>query len=223
MEPVLFYGVPLGCSFGAIVTLEWSGRPYRLCRIEMPRDLHSELFGRVNPLRETPALLTAAGDLLNQSAAIAQHLASPGGPDQDRLNQALAFLTTSYFGAFSPLWAAFEMQPDPPVQEMLRAQGRRRVAKAHGQLEALLAGRDWLAGARPSAADAYFAGIVRWNAFHEAVDLADYPRATALAAKLQADPAVVFAQAIEDQRPATGAGGFLGHVALEDLAPRLAA
>ncbi|MCR7705994.1 glutathione S-transferase, partial [Pseudomonas aeruginosa] len=35
MEPVLFYGVPHGCSFGSIVALEWLGRPYRLCRIEM--------------------------------------------------------------------------------------------------------------------------------------------------------------------------------------------
>ena len=36
MEPVLFYGVPSGCSFGSIVALEWLGIPYKLCRIDMP-------------------------------------------------------------------------------------------------------------------------------------------------------------------------------------------
>jgi glutathione S-transferase len=35
MQPVLFYGVPQGSSFGSIVALEWLEQPYQLCRIEM--------------------------------------------------------------------------------------------------------------------------------------------------------------------------------------------
>ena len=35
MEPVLFYGVPGGCSLASIIALEWLGQPYKLCRIEM--------------------------------------------------------------------------------------------------------------------------------------------------------------------------------------------
>ena len=33
--PILYYGVPSGCSFGSIVALEWLGQPYALSRIEM--------------------------------------------------------------------------------------------------------------------------------------------------------------------------------------------
>ncbi len=154
MEPVLFYGVPQGCSFGSIVALEWLGQPYRLCRINMPEDMQGELYARINPVRETPALLLENGTTLSESAAILQHLAArglqrglgfpQGTPEHDRLNQVLSFLNTSFFSAFSPLWTAFEMAEDPPVQAMLRTLGREQVAKAHAHLEAMLAaGSGW--------------------------------------------------------------------------------
>jgi glutathione S-transferase len=58
MKPVLFYGVPQGCSFGSIVALEWLGVPYQLCRIEMLEHPWPALFARLNPLNLTPSLLT---------------------------------------------------------------------------------------------------------------------------------------------------------------------
>lgn len=99
MDPILFYGVPAGCSFGAI---------------------------------------------------------------------------TSFFSAFSPLWPAFE-GAEEGEKEVLRSVGRRKVRKAFDQLARLLDGRTWLAGDGPTVADAYFIGIVRWNDFHEVLDLAAYP------------------------------------------------
>jgi len=62
MNPILFYGVPEGCSFGAIVALEWSGLPYQLCRIQMPAAFaaasrHTDVvLGSVN----TAVLLTSS-------------------------------------------------------------------------------------------------------------------------------------------------------------------
>ncbi len=233
MEPVLFYGVPQGCSFGSIVALEWLGQPYRLCRINMPADMQGDLYARLNPVRETPVLLLETGVPLSESAAILQHLASrgidrglgfaPGTPAQDRLNQVLAFLNTSFFSAFSPLWTAYEMAEDPPVQQMLRALGRQQVAKAHAQLDAMLGGSDWLVGDRRTVADAYLTGIARWATYHEALDRRDYPNLQRLLRKLADDPAVIFAHAIEAENPARTAGGFRGHVSLEALRPRLAA
>lgn len=233
MEPVLFYGVPQGCSFGSIVALEWLGAPYRLCRVEMPGEVQEPVFARINPVRETPALMLDDGRVVTESAAILAALtardpghrlgAAQGTADFDRLNQAMSYLTTTYFAAFSPLWTAYEMADDPPVQAMLRTLGREQVAKAHGQLETMLEGRDWLAGDRRTVADAYFAGIVRWAAYHDAGDLAAHPRLAAFAARLEADPGVAFARAIEAGEAPAGSGGFRGHVALADLVPRLAA
>ena len=155
MEPVLFYGVPQGCSFGSIVALEWLGAPYRLSRVEMPAEVQGPAFARINPVRETPALMLDDGRVVTESAAILAALvardpghrlgAAQGTADFDRLNQAMSYLTTTYFAAFAPLWTAYEMAEDPPVQAMLRTLGREQVAKAHGQLDAMLEGRDWLA------------------------------------------------------------------------------
>lgn len=233
MEPILFYGVPQGCSFGSIVALEWLGEPYRLARVNMPDDMQTELYARLNPVRETPTLITAVGDALSESAAILNHIAARGidkglGFKQgvrafDELNQMIAFLNTGFFSAFTPLWVAYEGNFPDSEREFLRALGRKAVAKAHAELETFLAGREWLLGAQRTVADAYLTGIARWTDYHKAIDRRDYPRVHALIERLAADPAVQFAHAIEAERPAVSSGGFLGHVTIADAAARLAA
>jgi len=233
MEPVLLYGVPQGCSFGSIVALEWLAQPYRLCRINMPQDMQSDLYAQINPVRETPALLLEDGTVLTESAAILQNIAirgldrglgfKQGTREYDRLNQVIAFLNTTFFSSFNPLWRAYEMEEDPPVQSVLREVGRQAVAKAHEQLEAALSSSGWLTGQQKSLADAYFIGLARWGKYHRIVTPGQYPRLDRLIDRLEADPAVVFAHAIEDERPAASSGGFLGHVSIDELRRRPAA
>ncbi len=222
MEPVLLYGVPLGCSFGSIVALEWLGQPYQLCRINMPQDMQSDLYARINPIRETPALLLEDGTALTESAAILQNIATrgvsqglgfaQGTREFDHLNQVIAFLNTTFFSSFAPLWRAYEMDENPRVQSVLREVGREAVAKAHIQLEATLANNEWLAGSRRTLADAYFIGLSRWATYHRVVTPGQYPRLQGLVDRLEADPAVIFAHAIEEERPAVSSGGFRGHI-----------
>lgn len=115
MEAVLFYGVPAGCSFGAIVALEWLDIPYRLCRIDMMERPWPPQFTAINPLNLTPSFLTEDDRIINESAAILGHLATrkdkllgyrQGTPEFDRLNEALAYLNTEFFWSFRPLWTA---------------------------------------------------------------------------------------------------------------------
>ena len=224
MFPILFYGVPSGCSFGSIVALEWLGAPYRLCRIEMPEVVSGEAYRQLNPVGETPSLLTADGEVLSESMAILNHIAARGidaglGFPQgsvgfDRLNRVLAYLNTTFFNAYSPLFYALE-HAEGDAARVLRDYGRTLVAKAHADLETLLGDQAWLLGSQRSPADAYFAGIARWNEYHDVVDRRDYPNLQRLYDKLQQDPAVRFAHAIEHQEPATSAGGYRGEVSLE--------
>jgi glutathione S-transferase len=233
MEPVLLYGVPQGCSFGSIVALEWLNQPYRLCRINMPEDMQTDLYARINPVRETPALLLENGTVLTESAAILQNIATrgiaqglgfaQGTAEFDRLNQRLAFLNTTFFSAFTPLWQAYEMEENPPVQNLLRELGRAQVAKAHAHLDSMLANQAWFVGNRRTVVDAYFVGLARWANYHRVIKQSDYPNVLRLVEKLEADPAVAFAHAIEEERPAKSAGGFRGHVTLEELRSPLAA
>jgi glutathione S-transferase len=223
MDPVLFYGVPAGCSFGSIVALEWSGRPYRLCRIEMPKVVTSDTYRRLNPIGETPTFMSETGEVFSQSLAILQHIVRSSvdprmgpAPGFDRLNEMLSFLHTTFFSAFSPLWQAFE-GAEASEKEVLRAVGRRKVRKAYDQLARLVDGRTWLVGDGLTVADAYFMGIARWNDFHRVFDGCDHPGLDALRARLERDPAVQFALAIEHEQAAHTAGGFRGHVNLGEM------
>lgn len=227
MPLTLFYGVPEGCSFGSIVALEWSGAKYHLCRIEMPEVVSSDDYKQINPIGETPTLMLPDGRLLSESMAILGHIAAKtvskglgfeaGSPDDDRLKQMLAFLNTSFFNAFSPLWYAFEHDLTDEAKAALRDYGIAKVEQAHAQLETLLGGKEWLIGDKRSLADAYFMGIARWNDFHKVVDRRQFPALNSLYQRMLEDPAVRFAHAIEHEEPAVSAGGFLGHVSLAEV------
>lgn len=228
MTPILFYGVPEGCSLGSIVALEWSGLAYHLCRIAMPEVVSSERYKTlVNPMGETPTLLTAQGESLSESMAILNHigaavpdggLAFPqGSPGFDRLNAALAFLNTTYFDAFTPLWHVIEQEVTGAEREALVAYGRAKVARAHALLERRLDGGPWMLGARRSLADAYFAGLSRWTDVHQVLDRRNYPAVAALHTRLLDDPAVRFAKAVEHEAPAESAGGYRGSVSLDEV------
>ena len=226
MEPILFYGAPSGCSFGSIVALEWLGQPYRLCRIDMPEVVQSETYRRINPVGETPTLITADGRLIHESMAILNHLGAggiatglsfaQGTVEFDRLNQTLAFLNTTFFNAFSPLWYALEHDLSDTEARPLRAYGKANVTKAHADLERMLGQNKWLLGAKRTLADAYFIGIARWTKYHDVIDRRGYPGLQRLFDTLESDPAVQFAHALEEEREATSTAGFAGGISLQE-------
>ncbi|MGE4251107.1 MAG: glutathione S-transferase family protein [Parvibaculaceae bacterium] len=223
--PILFYGVPSGCSFGSTVALEWLGQPYRLARIDMPDVVQSDAYRRINPVGETPSFLTEDRRIISESMAILNHLGAAGTEKVlsfkqgtagfDRLNQTLAFLNTSFFNSFSPLWYTLEHDMDPEAKQALRAYGAANVVKVHEQLEKMLGKSPWLLGDQRTLADAYFIGIARWTKYHDVVDRKAYPGVQRLFERLEDDPAVEFAHAIEHGEDAKGAGGFQGHVSLD--------
>lgn len=231
MSPILFYGVPSGCSFGSIVALEWLGQPYRLSRIEMPEAATSAAYRRINPVGETPTLLTGSGALVSESMAILNHIGAldisrkltfaQGTPEFDRLNQMLAFLNTTFFNAYGPLWYALEYVSERVEKQVLTEFGFAMVRKAHEDLSTMLGDKPWLLGEHRTLADAYFIGVARWNEYHQAVNRHDYPNLQRLYEKLESDPAVSFAHAIEEQRAAVSTGGFAGEVPLESVVAEL--
>ncbi|RKU01909.1 glutathione S-transferase [Burkholderia sp. Nafp2/4-1b] len=228
MSPILLYGIPAGCSFGSIVALEWADQPYRLSRITMPGLVTSDAFVALNPAAETPAFVTANGDVLTESVAILGHIGAhavdrglafrQGCADFDQLNRMLAWLNTTFFSAFGALWYVYEHDTEGAEKGALQAYGRGKVLKAHRHLEALLARGDgpWLLGARRTLADAYFAGIARWADYHAVFERDAFPRIAALRARLADDAGVQFAHAIEENLPLPASRVFEGHVSLDD-------
>lgn len=188
MEPILFYGVPQGCSLGSIVALEWLGQPYRLCRIEMLEHPWHHLYEYINPLHQTPALLLEDGRVLNESLAILLHVGSrdldlplafaQGTVEFDKLNQLLAWLHTDVFSSFNTLWLAEELTGlDEQGRDLLRTISAEAVTRNFRHLNSLLSRRELVLGGKShSMADAYLCGVARWVSFHRQLDMArDFP------------------------------------------------
>ncbi|MGB3338380.1 MAG: glutathione S-transferase [Devosia sp.] len=231
MEPILLYGIPAGSSMGLIAALEWLGQPYRLSRVDMLGEMRLPAYARINARHETPVLITEDGHPLTETVAIAAWIAArdpehrvsfaPQSAEADRMHQLLAYLNTGFTGAFSPLWYAMEMaEPDPDMQATLRRYGNEAVIERHDKLEAILDDAPYLTGDRPTLADGVFIGVARWLDYHQVAEPERWPRLLAVRRRLEADPAVRFALAIEDGQTPTGSGALIGQIPLGEVIER---
>ena len=231
MEPILVYGYPSGTSMGLVAALEWLGQPYRLSRVDMLGEMREPPYKRINQRVETPVLITDQGRPLTETMAIAAYLEArdterrisfdPLSPEADRMHQLMGFLNTGLTGAFSPLWVALELpEPDPDFEAALRRFGRERVIERHDRLEEMLDGSRWLAGDKHTLADGLLAGVARWLEYHEVADLSRWPKLQALRQRVESDPAVVFATALEDGETPAGSGALKGHLPLAEVIER---
>ena len=231
MEPILIYGFPLGSSMGLVAAFEWLGKPYRLCRVDMLGEMREPSYARINARHETPALITDKGQVLTETMAIAAWLEArdaerrisfdPLSGEADRMHQLMGFVNTGFTGAFSPLWVAMEMEtPNPAMQSALREWGRERVVERHDKLEGMIGASAFLVGEQPTLADALLIGVARWLDFHAVADKGRWSKLAALRQRLEADPTVIYATALENGEDRPGTGACLGHLALKDVIER---
>ena len=231
MEPILVYGFPAGSSMGLVAALEWLGKPYSLCRVDMLGEMRDPSYARINARHETPVLITDEGRALTETMAIAAWLEArdserrisfaPLSPEADRMHQLMGFVNTGFTGAFSPLWVAMEMaKPNPQMQASLREFGAARVIERHDRLEAMIGDQPFLAGERPTLADSLLIGVARWLDFHQVADPSRWPKLAALRRRIEADPAVIYATALERGDIGPGTGACLGHIPLAEVIER---
>jgi glutathione S-transferase len=97
--------------------------------------------------------------------------------------------------------------------------GRESVVERHDKLEGMIGDSRFLVADRPTLADGVLIGVARWLEFHEVADRDRWPRLAALRSRIEADPAVVRAAALE-RGEVVGAGAFQGHVDLEEVVAR---
>ena len=228
MEPILIYGFPLGSSMGLVAALEWLGKPYRLCRVDMLGEMREPSYARINARHQTPAFIDDQGRILTETMAIASWLEArdthrcisfdPLSREADRMHQIMAFVNTGFTAAFTPHWVALEMDPpNPTLQATLRDWGQERIIERHDKLEAMIENTLFLVGDKPTLADAVFIGVARWLDFHAVADRARWPKLAALRERLEADPAVIYATALESGESRQGTGSCNGHISLEEV------
>lgn len=216
---------------GLVAALEWLGKPYRLCRVDMFGDMRDPAYKRLNRRVETPAFITDRGEILTETMAIAAWLEArdlerrvsfdPLSANADRAHQLMAFINTGYTAAFSPFWAAMEMEEaNPALQSALTAWGREAVIHRHDKLEEMIENTAYLVGDHPTLADGILIGVARWLDFHQVAEPSRWPKLQALRTRIEAQPAVIYAQALENGEQPQVSGACRGHVSLSEVVER---
>ncbi|WP_457419984.1 glutathione binding-like protein [Roseateles sp. P5_E7] len=172
----LFFS-PMACSLASRIVIYEVGVEARLIHVDKAkRTGDGRDYWQINPMGQVPALLTPAGWLLTENAAVLQYLAEafpaagllPAELDaQARMRQWLGFIATELHKAvFVPLL-------DPKAGADVKAYAMEKAALRLSVLEAHLARHEYLEGGY-GIADIYLAVVLNW-APYAGVDLAPWP------------------------------------------------
>ncbi|MBX3605605.1 MAG: glutathione S-transferase family protein [Piscinibacter sp.] len=189
----LYYS-PGACSLAVHIALRELGQPFDGVAVDLAthRLKDGGDFYAISPRGYVPVLEFDDGARHTEVAALlqfvadrdpAQALIGPvGSPRRLPVTEALAFVATELHKVFSPwLW-------HKETADSTRAAVRARLAERFAELDRLLAGQDFIAGAY-SVADAYAFAILNWVNFL-AIPITAYPALQAYLARVAARPAV---------------------------------
>jgi glutathione S-transferase len=153
MTLTLFHA-PLSCSLASRLALFESGLPHTVEVVHTSKGEHlTEAYGRVNPRRKVPALMTGEG-VITESTAILPYIADqapdkallpPPGTFQRAQAQAwLGFLATSVHAAYASAMFPERVSGEAAVAEALRASALEALIKALSDLDQHLAQREFI-------------------------------------------------------------------------------
>ena len=149
----LFYA-PGACSLAAHIVLEESGESYEARRVDLAKgEQRSEAYLKVNPQGRVPALLLDSGEPLTENTAILPYLGKRFGLwPSDPLAEARALSLIGFFAASVHPAHAHISRPeryatDTAMHPNIQDQGRKTFHGYLQQLDARLAGRQWIGDA----------------------------------------------------------------------------
>ena len=190
----LFYS-PGACSLGIHVLLEEIGKPYDTEKVDLGTPPAERALSRVNPKSKVPTLVRDDGSVLTEYPAIAWWLAR-SNPEkklfpedieaQSRVLEATDYcVATLHMQGFSRMFGAHRAAT-PAGQEAMTAPGRDVATRALARMDAVLGGKEWVAGAYSIADTALFYAC-RWAGHF---DVALPANVAAHLARMKARPAV---------------------------------
>ena len=187
------YFSPMACSLGTRIALYEAGAEARYTEVDSAtkRTADGADYWQLNPMGQVPVLRTDDGRLLNENAAVLQHvgeafpaagLLPAGAPERDAIRQWIGFVGTELHKAvFVPLL-------DPKAPAEVKAYAAEKAALRLSVLEQHLAEHQHLVGGF-SIADAYLTAILNW-APYAGVDLKPWPAVLAYHRRMTQRPAV---------------------------------
>lgn len=197
-KELVFYTNPM--SRGRIVRwmLEEVGQPYRTEILDYATTLKAPAYLAINPMGKVPAI--KHGDtVVTEGAAICAYLAdafpeaglAPPLADRGDYYRWLFFAAGPVEAAVTAKSLGFEPKP-----EQQRMAGFGSLAHVVDTLEKAVAGRDYVAGGKFSAADVYVGSQIGWGMQFGSIE--KRPAFETYWAKLSSRPAAVRAREIDD-------------------------
>lgn len=197
------YTKPGACSLSDHIALRWIGKPFDL-QVMDAAGMKTPGYLALNPAGAVP-VLEVDGWALTQNAAVLNFLADTfpesglGGDGTPKsraeINRWLAFLNADVHPAFHPIFGSTRFLGDEAMIEKSKDNARQKLRGLFERLDAQLAGKDWLTGAR-SIADPYLFVTLRW-ARATGVDLSGLDNLKRFFDRMRADDGVAAAMAAE--------------------------
>jgi glutathione S-transferase len=199
----LYYS-PGACSMAAHIVLEEAGEPYEAKRIDFGKnEQRSEDYLKINPLGRVPVLRLEDGTPLAENTAILPYLGKRYGLwPTDPVTEAKALAVIGFFATNVHPAHAHSRRPEryaadraafPAIQET----GRKTFVGYLGQIDAMLAGRDWFLD-RYSVLDPYGLVFYSWAVRYHEQSMTEYKHYTAVRDRLLQRPAV--RRVLEDEK-----------------------
>ncbi|MCA1248531.1 glutathione transferase GstA [Massilia sp. MS-15] len=188
------YFSPGACSLAPHIALIIAGIPFSAERVSLKTKLTASGsdFRDINDKGSVPALQLDNGKVLTEAAVLLQYIAdqapaaglapAAGSVERYELMVWLNYIATELHKRFTPLFT-------PGCTEEGRSAAWAALARPLGYIAGKLDGRDFLAGASFSIADAYLFTVLNWAMFAK-FSLDDWPVLQAYQARVGAIPAV---------------------------------
>jgi glutathione S-transferase len=188
------YFSPGACSMSPHIVLTEAGLNFSTEKVDLrtKRTASGADFSAINPKGYVPALELDDGTVLTEAPAVMQYIADlvpekklvpPFGTlERYQLMEWLNFIGTELHKNFGPLF-------NPIASDDMKAAAHANLNKRYAYVAQRLEGREYLTGARFTAADAYLFTVTNWSG-GLGVDLSPWPALQAFQARVAARPAV---------------------------------
>ncbi len=196
---IALYFSPGACSMASHITLEEIGEPYEERPTLLPKGEHraESYLKNVNPRGKVPAL-EVDGKMLTENLAILAYLAKRFPAKNllpaDPLQEAQCLSTMAYFSNTVHTTFAHFARPErfaaneashPDVKEM----ARKTFFTLLGEIDGMLAGKDWIMGSQFTVADPYALVFYGWG-LRIGLPMGELKNYTAFKDRMMARPAV---------------------------------
>jgi glutathione S-transferase len=167
----LYYS-PGACSMASHIGLEETGAPYEVKPALLAKGEHkTEAYLRINPRGKVPAL-SVDGEVLTENTAILTYLARRFPEKKllpaDLLEEArcistMAWLSNTVHPAYRQTARPERSAEDPAAHESVKETGRKVFFACCQEIDALLAGKQWMMGSQYTVADPYALVFYGWG------------------------------------------------------------